>query len=143
MVRKTFSDVKKIKSINKRIRGLTKRYPLQLGSLLRVTYQALENWGIKVTEKNREWIEQEVCNDYKKDWERAEKTTYDAIHRAVENSGLGPGNEQLNVNLAELSVEILMSMAKLKTKHDRISLCDIGAGEGATTGAILREIKTS
>lgn len=141
MVRSQVSTTKKINSLNKRIKGLTKKYPLQLGSVLRVACQALENWGIKVTEKNREWIEEEVRNDYKKDWERADKATYDAIHRAVKDSGLGPGNEQLNVNLAEVAVDILLGIAKLKTKHERISLCDIGAGEGATTGAILREVK--
>ncbi|MFH1222480.1 MAG: methyltransferase domain-containing protein [Candidatus Micrarchaeota archaeon] len=114
---------------------------MPLGDLYRLPIQALEHWNIRVTDENRKQLEERSLKSFEEEWKVVTKEAYEAIHAAIEASGLGPGNTLLNENLAQMAAEIIVNIAKHKPEDEFIDMCDIGAGRGDTTGAILNELR--
>ncbi|MEM4359680.1 MAG: methyltransferase domain-containing protein [Candidatus Bilamarchaeaceae archaeon] len=130
--------------INKLVRAvkeLTDVLPIPLGHIWRISVHSLKNYGISVTDENKEWLEERSLESYKHEWEEANPLIYEAIHNAVSESGLGHGNDSLNTQLALFAVEVLTRVAETKKRGEEIVVYDIGAGTGATTGLVLNEIK--
>lgn len=104
------------------------------GSLFRIAWQYLANWGVGVTEENRPWIENRSNQSYYEEWLRSTDESIDAIKEATKKAGLEKGNPDLNSGVGRLALDILLSMDD--SERD-FRICDIGAGEGETTKAML------
>lgn len=104
------------------------------GSLFRITAQHFPNWGIEVNEGNRSWLERSSVESYYEEWRRGSKESNEAIEAATAKANLPHGNENLNDKLGDLAVGLLQDLSE---SRERIYICDVGAGAGGTTKAIL------
>ena len=104
------------------------------GSLFRIAWQYLKNWGVEVTEENSAWIENRTNQSYYGEWLRSTVESMKAIKEATKNAGIDKGNPDLNTAVGKLAVEILLSM---DDGNRNFRICDVGAGEGETTKAVL------
>ncbi len=130
-LKETRSDIEEIDREFQRIcSGLS--YPP--GSLFRIASQYLVNWGIDVTPENAAFIERMASESYLEEWKRGTKASNDAIEKATSNASLQFGNEELNHDVGIMAADLLSAMARYK---DEILICDIGAGAGDTTAAVL------
>lgn len=135
-----FNTRGEISKLCKRVKDLTKKLDVPLGDIWRLKDHALEGHGIRV-EGNAAWLEEHSLESYLREWKEAPPQVYSAIKNAISDSGLGEeGNNRLNAKLAEMAVELLLEINKIK-EHGNIYICDIGAGKGDTIGAILGGIK--
>ena len=106
------------------------------GSIFRIASQYLVNWGILITDENREWIEEQSNRSYREEWRGGSGESNEAIAHAIEKANLIYGNDYLNTVVAEMTVEILDGMSHGKDRK-KLIICDMGAGTGGTTGAVL------
>ena len=135
--------IKMIKSIIENIENeiakvIGDELPCQLGCILRIASQYFPNWGIKIDERELKNLEKYSIEAYKNEWENVDAGVYRAIHEAVIDSNLGDGNHQLNMEISKLASEII---ADKISRMEKITIADIGAGTGDTSGSILAEIK--
>lgn len=131
---KLISEPLDLQKLDEFLAGLSKEIAMGFGSIFRIPHQYLRNWGILVTDKNREWIKDQANDSYLAEWKAGTKKTNEAIERAIEAADLETGNERLNAQLGDMVVTLL------KTMHDgkrTFKIYDIGAGAGDTTLAIL------
>ncbi len=136
---KLVSSIADLESMDNFLNDLTKKFITPLGSVFRVACQALKNWGIEVTEENKDWIKERSTQSYKEEWENNAKEVHDAISNAIVAVGLGEGNKQLNRKLAETVRDILKSWASEDSEREFV-ICDVGAGTGNTTIAIHQRL---
>lgn len=131
------SSIAQLENLDKWFRELCGGLDYQPGSIFRIAGQYLGNWGITVTDENREWIEETSLQSYKQEWRGAGPSTLEAIRVAGTRAGLSLGNEELNEILAEMAVEVLISMNDGQRKF---LIGDVGAGTGDTSMAILDDL---
>ncbi len=130
-------EIDELRQIDEFLNDLTAGLPMSPGSIYRIPYQYLKNWGVEVNGGNRGWIKNTAMKTYREDWGESGGEINDAIAKAIMIAGLGTGDKNLNRSLAEMTVNILMAL------HDgkrRFRIADMGAGKGPTTDAILNEI---
>jgi len=133
------SSIRELEALDRRLAYLAKDLSIRPGSIFRIACQYLGNWGIELNETNRKWIEAKSVESYIAEWKYGGKGLDDAIERAVKRAGLSRGNFDLNTMLAEMTVQIILSM------HDEkrvFRICDIGAGAGSTSEALLDRLAT-
>ncbi len=115
------------------------------GSVFRLAYQYLQTWfncfngnvvPIPFTPELRQWIDGNAETSYMGEWAESSDDMHIAIARATTQAGLGDGNNELNRALAE----IFMKYYKQMRDKEVVEVCDVGAGTGDTTTAIIREI---
>jgi len=134
------TEIPELEMIDKNVADITQDLVMKPGSVFRVACQYLENWGIKITAENTEWMKERALKSYMEEYEETGEEINAAIKRAIIATGLAnrSGDEEgdtiLNRNLAGMAINNLMA---LHDKKRKFRICDIGAGDGATTIAIL------
>lgn len=132
--------IPELERLDKWFRELCEGLEYKPGSIFRIAGQYLKNWGIIIDDENRGWIDEMSLLSYKQEWKGASKRTLDAIRVGGTRAGLTLGNEELNEILAEMAVDVLMSMNDGKRTF---LIGDIGAGTGDTSMAILDDLSKS
>ncbi len=133
-------DIKELEKIDEFIDDITKNLAMQPGSIFRIAYQYLKNWGVEIAPGNIGWIKETALQSYMNEYEGTGEEINAAIRRAIVATGLASrsrdeeGDTILNRNIAGMAVNNMMAMHDGKRKF---VICDIGAGDGATTVAIL------
>ncbi len=134
--------ISRLEEYNRRIEEIIGDHvPCQLGSLLRIACQYLENWGIETKSlgnKDTGVLDKHSHNEYKNEWEAADPIVHQAIEGAIIDSNLGEGNQLLNTEVARLAADIILNEMQAREK---IAIADIGAGTGNTTGSMLDELR--
>ncbi|NYZ77450.1 class I SAM-dependent methyltransferase [Candidatus Micrarchaeota archaeon] len=128
-----------LEEIDKFLHELTDDLSMPSGSLFRIAHQYLKNWGVEITRDNLEWIKEKAYNSYMEEWERSGDEINTAIKRAIIATGLGEGDNILNKNVAAMAVEHMLALHDSGKRTLRV--CDIGAGDGATTVAIFNRME--
>jgi SAM-dependent methyltransferase len=123
-----------LKQLDKFLSDISEGLSMGFGSLFRIANQYLESWGVRVTKENYDWISKRASKSYLEEWEMGSEKTNQAIENAIRLAQLEIGNQRLNTQLAEMVVHILMNMYDGKRTF---TICDIGAGAGDTSAAIL------
>jgi len=132
------SSIDELEKLDDKLSYITSGLSIQPGSLFRIAQQYLPNWGIEVTDRNRAWIEERSLRSYVAEWKYGGEELDAAIDRAVKRAGLAYGNDLLNTLVAEMAVQVMLSM------HDErrvFSVCDLGAGAGSTSEALLDRLE--
>jgi SAM-dependent methyltransferase len=129
-----------ILEIDKVLGGLFEGFRLIPGSICRIANQYLGNWGIAVTEGNREWIEARSLESYEYEWSQSDDSYYRAINVATTKAGIEFNNEGLNDTLANKTALVIEAMLR-DDKRREFRILDIGAGNGATTMKVLDVMK--
>lgn len=133
-------EIRDLESIDENVADITKDLSMQPGSVFRVACQYLENWGVQIAPENIEWIKETALQSYMKEYEGTGEEINAAIRRAIVATGLASrsGDEEgdiiLNRNIGGMAVNHLLAIHEGKKKF---IICDIGAGDGGTTVAIL------
>lgn len=132
-------EIPELEMMDKVIGELTQDLVVPPGSIFRVACQYLENWGVERTAENTEWIKKRSRESYMEEYGDTGAEINTAIKRAIIATGLGSGGRDegdatLNRNVAGMAVNNLMA---LNDGERRFRIADLGAGEGATTVAIL------
>lgn len=110
------------------------RHPI--GSIFRVPWQYLRNWGVEVDTDNAHQIEKLSIESYQKEWERSINETYAAIKAATIGAGFRKDNRDLNDAVGSLAMNAVWGMMDADPTRE-FKIADIGAGEGETTIAVL------
>ena len=123
--------------LDEQLEQITKGLPIEAGSLFRVPFQYLKNWGVKVTEKNTPLMEAraEECNQ--REWKYGGSGLDNAIHNAVKRADLDKNNIDLNTIVGDITARIFESWDNGKRRFFAV---DIGAGAGDTTEANLDKL---
>ncbi len=111
------------------------------GSVCMIACQYLKNWGIAVTEDNRDKIERISLEGYRGQWKSASTLTHQMINYASSKAGITYNNNQLNQMLASMALSAIEEMVR-DGNGRKIRILDIGAGDGKTTIAILDQMKS-
>jgi len=131
------SDVREIFDYLEKRAGLS----IPPGSIFRVAYQYMRNYGIEITDENRRRIEALSLESYHNEWDDSDSTNNKAIERAIGNACISIGNIGLNGAVADMAVGILVSMKESAAGGSRqFNILDIGAGTGDTTLALMDEM---
>jgi len=131
---KLISEINDLKRLDDFLTALSGSLAIEIGSWSRIAHQYLANWGVQVTEKNRDWIKKCAARAFFKEWSASSDKANRAIEMAIGEAKLDIGNEGLNTQLGEMVARILKSM------HDgkRIfTIYDLGSGDGDTILAVL------
>jgi SAM-dependent methyltransferase len=134
-----FSSIPELEALDAKVTAICSRLDYQIGSIFRIAGQYLKNWGVDITDENRAWIEQRSLQAYYEEWKRTTEATHDAIQAAAEMADFEVGNRQLNAEVGVVAVEILADMMGGEVDRE-FKICDIGAGTGETTIAVLDEL---
>ncbi len=126
-----------------RLHKLTANILLQSGSIFRIVQHVLENWGIRLTNQNRDFIKARSEASFEEEWEQDAEIINIAINRASAMAGLGEGNTTLNSIVARMVHDLLCEYVKVKPGNEPIYILDIGAGAGETSSAVVRSLETS
>jgi hypothetical protein len=132
------SSIGELETLDFNLSFITEGLSIKPGSLFRIAQQYLPNWGVEVTEANRAWIEERSLRSYVAEWKYGGAEFDAAIERAVQRAGLTFGNDYLNTLLAEMAVQIMLAL------HDEkrvFCVCDLGAGAGSTSEALLDRLE--
>lgn len=132
------SNIDELKKLDADLQKICENIDYKPGSIFRIASQYMANWGITITDENRDWIIKQARSSYIEEWQRGTSDSNEAIELAVNDAELSMGNLKLNVALAESIAEILPYIVK---KNGSAIVCDIGAGAGDTTIAILDELE--
>ena len=131
---KHISEINDLKKLDDFLSGLSKSLAMAIGSWSRIPHQYLPNWGVQVTEKNREWIKKRAAMSFVDEWISCSAKANEAIEAATTEAKVDVGNQSLNVQLGEIVARILRNM------HDgkrTFKIYDLGAGAGDTTISVL------
>jgi len=127
-------DIEALKKRDQDFQKLCQKLAYQPGSLWRIAWQYLENWGVRITKNNAPAIEELSEQSYYGEWKRGTDESIDAINRATCNAELPITNDELNDNVGFMSLRVIQAIAEYKK---RVVIGDIGAGKGGTTIAIM------
>ncbi len=130
-----------IAELDDRVNGIFKGLRMIPGSVCRIARQYLRNWGIAVDEETKDWIEQRSLGSYLEEWKRSGPIFHQAINTATTKAGIGFNNRNLNETLAGKAVEAVEGMFRGSQKPGVFRILDIGAGDGATSLAVLNAMK--
>lgn len=129
-----------IRDIEKRLayfESITSWSPVPPGSILRVPAYSFPNWGITPSADNLRWLITAADRAYSLEW----KDTDDALNRLISDAsraaGLGDVNLEMNSIVGKYGARHIVDVVKAKGSFRCI---DLGAGTGATTVALLREL---
>jgi len=131
---KLISEINDLKKLDDFLSALSDKLVIKIGSWSRIAHQYLANWGVQVTEKNRDWIKKHAARSFLEEWRASTEKSNEAIEKAIAEAKLEIGNERLNAQLGEMVASILKNM------HDgkrTFTIYDLGAGPGDTTIAVL------
>ncbi len=134
----TIETTRDIAQLDRFLTSIFEGLPIAPGTICRIAYQFLENWGVRVTDENRGWIERRSEKSYIREWSSGTKETNDAIEKATREADLG-GNSFLNTMVATTAVKALLEMYE---PGRRIRICDVGTGAGDTISAILDSMQS-
>ena len=109
--------------------------PVEPGSVCRIARQFLRGWEVYVTSSNEGWIADTAAKRYRAEWSSGDSETNQAIENAIHAIDLAYGNNHLNYRLAEIGAEVLRGI--LESSAGDVLVCDVGAGKGSTTFALL------
>lgn len=131
---KLISSLNELEELDRRFNEICANLQYQPGSIFRIASQYLKHWGIDITPENEEWIKDSSEQSYYLEWKRGSEDSLKAIENAAEAAHLVLGNNTLNEWVAGVAINILIEKTRRK---GNIVVCDIGAGAGDTTIAIL------
>jgi len=131
------SSVKELEALDNAFSAITRGLAIESGTLFRIAYQYLANWGVKVTKDNKEMMEDRVEKINKREWKYGKQLDI-MVHRAVARAGLAKDNYDLNTMLADMAAPILDDMDDGKRVF---RIADLGAGEGDTSIALLDKLQ--
>jgi|GEM_PF-1146572 len=132
--------VKDLEGLDSLVQDICRGISHPIGSIFRVPWQYLVNWGVGVTEDNAHHIEKLSIKSYQEEWERSIKETYTAIRDATIGAGFRKDNRDLNDAVGSLATNALWGMMEADPTRE-FKVVDIGAGEGETTIAVLDFIR--
>lgn len=112
------------------------------GTIARLAVRYLPNWGVRVSEENIGYVERLAREDNAADWKGGGCDIHKAIQEAIVKAGLAHGNTEMNTHLAKMIVPLIGHMLK-QAPGKPFRICDIGAGDGGTTMALLTEMAYS
>ncbi len=138
------TSVKEIQELDKEIQdyliGITNKNNagVKPGSILRIPWYVYINWGIELTDNNKEELKKLSEEAYRKEWENAHKAknVSDVINQSSKKAGLGEVNAELNKEIAKQVVDLLKNIGK----KEEIRILDVGCGDGATSLEIIKNI---
>lgn len=133
------STVSQLEAVDRFMEDIGRFLIMEPGSIARVVWHSLSNWKVDINEKTRGWLMQKSAESYLEEWKSSDWRNNDIISKATVAIGLDDGNEYLNDATATMLVDMLLYQYKNGTKKN-IKICDIGAGTGNTTKAILNRL---
>jgi len=119
------------------INQLTAWSPVPLGSILRVSDYAYPNWGIRVTDQNRDWLYSASQDAYSVEWKDTDPSLNALVSQASTNAGLGDVNSIMNQKIGDYAYDYVAGFPR---NRDKCVIADIGAGAGATSIAIAKAL---
>lgn len=122
-----------IRKLNEKLAAICGNLPIKPGVIQMLAYQYYPAWGIDMTGDNFERVKNDSTEGYHA-WTIGTSESNRAIGRAIKSIGLEQGDMELNKGVAELIVDILLSLDD-GVRH--FTLTDLGAGTGNTTDTIL------
>jgi len=118
---------------------LSDSIPLRLGTPLRAPLFAWPDWGIDMSgAKHLQLLLEQSEEAYRCEWEHTDHRNHDRIQNASQLAGLGQANGLLNAYLGKVA-GILMA----QIRRDTIRVLDVGAGAGATTLSVWRNLSAT
>lgn len=126
-----------INALDTALEGIFEGMKIIPGTVCRIAARYLENWGIKVTPANRDYIEERGFDSNMDDWQFGTPETHDAIDLAIRKAGLDSSNKDMNLVLAQMAVPIIRNMLEANPSWNHFKILDVGAGDGDTTIALL------
>ena len=114
--------------------------PIRPGSICKVRNTSQDNWGVKVTEDNKEWIKERAESFYKKDITEAEEKG-----KSVDLKGLKiqPYSHYIQSGIriiGKIVKEVVRKLEKKKRKDSLIKTAVIGGRSGTLAVPIVFEI---
>ncbi len=126
-----------IEALDDEIGGIFKGLRMVPGSVCRIAGQYLRNWGIAVNGQTKDAIERRSLESYLEEWRRSGPVFHQAINTATTKAGIGFNNRNLNETVAGKAVDIIEGVLRGSQKPGVYRILDIGAGDGATSLAVL------
>ncbi len=137
-MRETFEAVEELDDT---IGGIFKGLRMVPGSVCRIAGQYLRNWGVAVNEETKAAIERRSLESYLDEWKRSGPRFHQAINTATTRAGIGFNNRNLNETVAGKAVDVIEGTFRGAQKPGTYRILDIGAGDGATSLAVLNAMK--
>ncbi len=132
-----------IEELDSRLSSIFRGFKLVPGSVCRVASQYLPNWGVIVNEETRDEIERRSLASYLEEWRQSDPTYHRAINVATTRAGIRFNNHNLNETLGAKAASIIETIAQGRQKRGTFRILDVGAGDGATTLAVLNVMKAT
>lgn len=123
------SNIEDLERIDRRLWDITARLPVKSGSIFKLSELAYENWGIEVTDENRERLKERADKFYGKDAVQSREVspiTKTSFRRTLERT--------MREFITSVSKAVMLS--KWSKEKEEINVLDIGSGTGSTTAAI-------
>jgi SAM-dependent methyltransferase len=119
---------------------LTEWSPVPLGSILRVSDYAYPNWGISIDRNNRNWLYGASQEAYSVEWQKTDNSLNDLVTKASTDAGLGDINFLMNQVIGKEVFDFITCPYYSPKYKEKYVIADIGAGAGATSLAIAKNI---
>jgi len=134
MTGRIITSVEELKALDATIKEKCHGLPIEPGSLSRLHSDFYPAYNIYIPYEQQAELEAYSLECFESEWSATDAETNRAIERAIKNANIASGNSDMNGKLANLLLSILKAMYKDKNK---ITIVDIGAGDGNTTQALL------
>lgn len=128
----------RIRGIINFVNEITADLPVQSGSVLRVPSSAYGNWGIYITNDNRNWLYSQSRKAYECEWAETDGSLNRLVTEASQQAGLGDVNRHLNNAVGRMAASAAISL--VEDGYATIAVCDVGAGTGATSVSFLSAV---
>ncbi len=127
-----------IEELDRTVDGIFRGLRMVPGSICRISGQYLRNWGIVVNGATKVDIQRLSLESYLDEWRRSGPQFHQAINTATTKAGIAFNNRNLNETLAGKAVDIIEGHMRTQRPY---RILDIGAGDGATSLAVLNAMK--
>ena len=112
--------------------------PIRTGSLLRVSEDAYERWGIRVTPQNRDALRAASETFYLKD--AVDQMEYPDLDTVLKTTR----RKEIEIRMSDLMADLARTfLTVLGQRREKLSVCDIPARDGQVSSAIASELHFS
>src|SRR5512143_678230 len=132
-----------IEELDSRLSGIFRGFKLVPGSVCRIASQYLGNWGVVVNQATRPEIEKRSMASYLEEGRQSDPSYHRAINTATTRAGISFNNHNLNETLGAKAASIIEALLHNRQKRAAYRILDVGAGDGATTLALLNVMKAT